>query len=231
MVSPDHKSSRSTRSDKYKRKLKDYTHLLGTDDEKITKAGPLNKAEERPLLTDILKTTTFVTASAIGGGAASTVFGKFSPLIGIAAIAAGAYYRNVYLMAGGSGLLLSPNKYAEAEQAEKREGYFSISAVGKRLEGYMNFWQEKIAPTDKKKAPKVPRALPSPPLPATTPAKPQQPDSNPQQTAFASQKPLETTPNPIVKPTEVVKQDAEQPPKQQAPLALKLDDDIEGLNF
>jgi hypothetical protein len=232
MASQDHKSTNSFSSNKYKRKLKKYSNLSGTEDDEKTLApeeetSTKSETEERPSLGKILETTMFVAASAIGGGAASAVFGKLSPLIGIAAISAGAYYNNIYLMAGGSGLLLIPTKYKEAEAAEQQHGYFSISAVGKRLEGYMNFWQDKIMPEPEKKAQQLPPSTPE--VPAIIPA--QQSETKPQATAPPPpQKPLEHIQNPIMEPTQAMKQNIAQPPKEQKPLTF-LNDDIAGLNL
>jgi hypothetical protein len=81
MVSPDRKS-RFPRSTSYESKLKKYGHLSGDDNTKALAQKPKADANERPSIAKIFETTTFLITSAVAGGAASAVFGKFSPLIG-----------------------------------------------------------------------------------------------------------------------------------------------------
>lgn len=106
------------------------------------KATP--KAKRPPSMTEVVEQTALISASAAAGGAVGAAVGKLSTLLAPLAIGYGVRTNSLWMISGGVGMLMSRSNYSEAQEEEQKQGYFSLSATGKRLSGYMSDWSDKL---------------------------------------------------------------------------------------
>jgi hypothetical protein len=164
MTKPKKKSSYKDKTESFKDQLK------GISNKKEHPEAEDDKDSANPLA-ETLKTTALYVASAIGGGAAGAVFGKYSAIAAVPVIGYGVHTQNMLLTSAGIGMLMAKTSSESAKEAEQQKGYLSLAAAGKRVEDFFGDFSGKLTlssgpakkEADKAAQSQVPTAaLPSP---------------------------------------------------------------------
>lgn len=142
------------RRDKYERIKK---QLAGAEDNADAEIKPAAMTTAK-----LIEQTALHLGAALVGALVGAVLGKFSLLGAVAATGYGVYTRNTYIMVAGLGIALGHNSSSKSLEAEKQDGYFSLSAAGKRIENFTGSLLEKFTFS----SPKT-ETTPVTPVPAT----------------------------------------------------------------
>ena len=131
-----------------KRRLKKYSFLpekgkksslKGVEGE--TESAAAHEGKE---LKDVIFKTLSCVGAIIGGGMLGAALGKFSLAVAIPAVGYGVYKNNLPLICAGAGMLIARSSTTVAQEAEKAEGYFSLSATGNRIQGFLGDMKSKL---------------------------------------------------------------------------------------